>query len=140
MFGYYVSMQSYIPLYSVRHTTRYTVLRRQLTLRSPATSAVRRPPQDKENKESQLKSHLGIESPVRPARGSGQVTVTLTLTSEKAQDVGAVLRSLATLLNISPPSGYQVIERTGTPPSQRLGLYRQARGKDGRDQGESGGG
>ncbi|XP_037091196.1 histone-lysine N-methyltransferase 2D-like [Pollicipes pollicipes] len=88
---------------------------------------------DKENKELSLKSHLGIESPL-PPRDSGQVTVTLTLTSEKAQDVGAVLRSLASLLNISPPSGYQVIERTGTPPSQRLGLYRQARGKDGRDQ------
>lgn len=92
-------------------------------------------PQDKENSELSLKSHLGIGSPL-PLRDSGQVTVTLTLTSEAAQDVAAVLRSLAALLNIPPPSGYQVIERTGTPPSQKLGLYRHAKGKHGRDQGQ----
>jgi histone-lysine N-methyltransferase MLL3 len=45
-----------------------------------------------------------------------------------------VLKDLANILNIAPPTGYQIIERTTTPPSQKLGLYR-IKGKDGKEGG-----
>lgn len=62
------------------------------------------------------------------------VTVTLTLTSDAAEDILGVLKDLAGILHIPPPTGYQIVERTGTPPSQKLGLYR-TRGKDGKEGG-----
>lgn len=46
-----------------------------------------------------------------------------------------VLKDLANILNIAPPTGYQIIERTTTPPSQKLGLYR-IKGKDGKEGGK----
>ena len=43
-----------------------------------------------------------------------------------------VLCRLAVLLRVPAPTGFQIIERTTTPPSQRLGLYR-FKGKDGKE-------
>lgn len=51
------------------------------------------------------------------------ITVTLTLTSSAAEDIMGVLKNLANILNISPPSNYEIVERTTTPPGQKLGLY-----------------
>lgn len=59
-----------------------------------------------------------------PLRESGNVSVTLTLTSEAAGDIQGLLCSLAKLLQVEPPSSYDIIERTTTPPSQKLGLYK----------------
>jgi len=74
------------------------------------------------------------KSPPIPLRESGNVTVTLTLNSQAADDIMGVLKDLANILNIAPPAGYQIVERTTTPPSQKLGLYR-TKGKDGKEGG-----
>lgn len=83
----------------------------------------------------QDKENLGIprlgKSPPIPLR-DGNVTVTLTLNSQAADDIMGVLKDLANILNIAPPTGYQIVERTTTPPSQKLGLYR-IKGKDGKE-------
>lgn len=60
------------------------------------------------------------------------VTVTLTLTSSAAEDILSVLRELAGILHIPPPTTYQIVERTTTPPSHKLGLYR-SKGRDGKE-------
>ncbi|XP_026321911.1 uncharacterized protein LOC113231673 isoform X2 [Hyposmocoma kahamanoa] len=60
------------------------------------------------------------------------VTVTLTLTSGAAEDILGVLKELAGILHIPPPTSYQIVERTATPPSHKLGLYR-SKGKDGKE-------
>lgn len=73
-------------------------------------------------------------SPSVPLKESGNVTVTLTLTSSAADDVLGVLRNLANVLRIPPPTNYHVSERTSTPPSHKLGLYR-TKGKDGKEGG-----
>ncbi|KAI4497783.1 hypothetical protein M0802_007109 [Mischocyttarus mexicanus] len=84
----------------------------------------------------QDKENLGIprlgKSPPTPLRENGNVTVTLTLNSQAADDIMGVLKDLANILNIAPPTGYQIVERTTTPPSQKLGLYR-TKGKDGKE-------
>lgn len=67
-------------------------------------------------------------------KDSGNVTVTLTLTSSAAEDIMGVLRDLANILHIPAPTSYQIIERTSTPPSHKLGLYR-TKGKDGKEGG-----
>lgn len=72
------------------------------------------------------------KSPPIPLRESGNVTVTLTLNSQAADDIMGVLKDLANILNITPPAAYQIVERTTTPPSQKLGLYR-TKGKDGKE-------
>lgn len=69
-----------------------------------------------------------------PLKDSGNVTVTLTLTSSVAEDIMGVLRDLANILHIPAPTSYQIVERTSTPPSQKLGLYR-TKGKDGKEGG-----
>ncbi|XP_075232135.1 uncharacterized protein LOC142330615 [Lycorma delicatula] len=71
-------------------------------------------------------------SPSVPLKESGNVTVTLTLTSSAADDVLGVLRNLANVLRIPPPTNYHISERTTTPPSHKLGLYR-TKGKDGKE-------
>lgn len=58
--------------------------------------------------------------------------MTLTLTSSAAEDIMGVLRDLANILHIPAPTSYQIVERTSTPPSQKLGLYR-TKGKDGKE-------
>lgn len=60
------------------------------------------------------------------------VTVTLTLTSGAAENILGVLKELAGILHIPPPTSYQIIERTATPPSHKLGLYR-SKGRDGKE-------
>ncbi|CAG2053007.1 unnamed protein product [Timema podura] len=77
----------------------------------------------------QLKTRLGMSTPLKD---SGNVTVTLTLTSAAAEDILGVLRDLANILNIPTPTGHQIVERTSTPPSQKLGLYR-TKGKNGKE-------
>lgn len=67
-------------------------------------------------------------------KDTGNVTVTLTLTSAAAEDIMGVLRDLANILHIPAPTSYQIIERTSTPPSHKLGLYR-TKGKDGKEGG-----
>lgn len=64
------------------------------------------------------------------------MTVTLTLTSSAAEDIMGVLRDLANILHIPAPTSYQIVERTSTPPSQKLGLYR-TKGKDGKEGGKA---
>ncbi|XP_031333016.1 histone-lysine N-methyltransferase 2C-like isoform X3 [Photinus pyralis] len=89
--------------------------------------------QDKENicKDYFVKTKYGANPPT-PLKDSGNVTVTLTLTSSAAEDIMGVLRDLANILHIPPPTSYQIVERTSTPPSQKLGLYR-TKGKDGKE-------
>uniref|UniRef100_A0A1B0CW28 PHD-type domain-containing protein n=1 Tax=Lutzomyia longipalpis TaxID=7200 RepID=A0A1B0CW28_LUTLO len=76
-----------------------------------------------------VKSHFGSPTPLKD---SSNVTVTLTLTSSAAEDIMGVLRNLANILHIPAPTAYQIVERTTTPPSQKLGLYR-TKGKDGKE-------
>lgn len=71
-------------------------------------------------------------SPPAPLRDAGNVTVTLTLSSSAAGDIVSVLNHLAKVLHIPPPATFHIVERTQTPPSQKLGLYR-AKGKDGKE-------
>lgn len=88
------------------------------------------------NKENEgLNDEIGVKSrfgPPTPLKDKNNVTVTLTLTSSAAEDILGVLRDLANILHIPPPTTYQIVERTTTPPSQKLGLYR-TRGKDGKE-------
>lgn len=89
---------------------------------------------DKENdskKEFGVKSCFGPPTPLKDSNNNN-VTVTLTLTSSAAEDIMGVLKSLANILNIPAPTAYQIVERTTTPPSQKLGLYR-LKGKDGKE-------
>lgn len=79
-------------------------------------------------------SRMGKSPPV-PLKENGNVTVTLTLNSQASDDIMGVLKDLANILNISAPTGYQIVERTTTPPSQKLGLYR-TKGKDGKEGGK----
>uniref|UniRef100_A0A4D5RBJ9 Putative histone-lysine n-methyltransferase 2c n=1 Tax=Ixodes scapularis TaxID=6945 RepID=A0A4D5RBJ9_IXOSC len=88
---------------------------------------------DEKDKENAFSGdRLGLRSrlpgcggpPPAPLRDSANVSVTLTLSSEAATDIRGVLCSLAKLLQIEPPSSYDIVERTSTPPSQKLGLYK----------------
>lgn len=76
------------------------------------------------------KSRFG--PPLPTSKDKNNVTITLTLTSSAADDILTVLQDLANILHIPPPKSYQIVERTTTPPSQKLGLYR-TRGKDGKE-------
>lgn len=60
------------------------------------------------------------------------VTVTLTLTSQAADDVLSVLRNLANVLRIPVPATHSITERSSA--SHRLGIYR-LKGKDGKEGG-----
>ncbi|RWS06901.1 Histone-lysine N-methyltransferase MLL3-like protein [Dinothrombium tinctorium] len=62
-----------------------------------------------------------------PLRDSGNVAVTLTLSS--ADDIKGILHALSKILEIPPPITYDIVERTSTPPSQKLGLYNIKDGK-----------
>lgn len=70
--------------------------------------------------------------PMPALNDKNNVTITLTLTSTAADDILTVLQDLANILHIHPPTSYEIVERTTTPPSQKLGLYR-TRGKDGKE-------
>lgn len=76
------------------------------------------------------KSRFG--PPLPNAKDKNNVKITLTLTSSTPDDILTVLQDLANILHIPPPKSYQIVERTTTPPSQKLGLYR-TRGKDGKE-------
>lgn len=54
-------------------------------------------------------------SPTVPLRDSGNLSVTLTLSSEAAQDIVGVLKNLATVLNIPPPASYKITDRIPSP-------------------------
>lgn len=88
--------------------------------------------QDKENipeeksEVSLMKTKMsGIGGYSAPLKDSGNVAVTLTLSSAAAEDICGVLTALADLLKIPIPASYDIVERTATPPSQKLGLYRR---------------
>lgn len=92
------------------------------------------PGSNKEN-EGAAKDSLGVKSrfgPPTPLKDSSNVTVTVTLSSTAAEDIMGVLRDLANILEIPPPMAYEIVERTTTPPSQKLGLYR-TKGRDGKE-------
>lgn len=104
-----------------------------IRLRSGISLTSDNPMSDKENdskKEFGVKSCFGPPTPLKD-NNNNNVTVTLTLTSSAAEDIMGVLKSLANILNIPAPTAYQIVERTTTPPSQKLGLYR-LKGKDGK--------
>nr|XP_034830079.1 uncharacterized protein LOC117987231 [Maniola hyperantus] len=94
---------------------------------------------DEEDNQKSLKT-LDTETPLKTkmedspnsTESNENVTVTLTLTSGAAEDILGVLKELAGILHIPPPTSYQIIERTATPPSHKLGLYR-SKGKDGKE-------
>lgn len=67
----------------------------------------------------------GIGGYSAPLKDSGNVAVTLTLSSAAAEDICGVLSALAELLKIPIPASFEIVERTATPPSQKLGLYRR---------------
>lgn len=71
-------------------------------------------------------------SPALPLRDSNTMTVTLTITSEAAEDIMGVLQGLANLLDLPDIPNYKVTERTVTPMSHKLGLYR-SKTKDGKE-------
>ncbi|XP_024080404.1 histone-lysine N-methyltransferase 2D-like isoform X6 [Cimex lectularius] len=75
---------------------------------------------DKENEGPPSKKHCD------------NVTVTLTLSSQAADDVLSVLRNLANVLRIPVPVHYSITERSNTP--HKLGLYK-IKGKDGKEGG-----
>ncbi|CAH1176242.1 unnamed protein product [Phaedon cochleariae] len=88
---------------------------------------------NKENIDTELLTKTKSEDkPDTPVKDSGNVTVTLTLTSSAAEDIMGVLRDLANILHIPAPTSYQIVERTSTPPGQKLGLYR-TKGRDGKE-------
>jgi histone-lysine N-methyltransferase MLL3 len=93
---------------------------------------------DKENQGSKqgLLSQVGKtpprSSPALPLRDSNTMTVTLTITSEAAEDIMGVLQGLANLLDLPDIPNYKVTERTVTPMSHKLGLYR-SKTKDGKE-------
>ncbi|XP_013784687.2 histone-lysine N-methyltransferase 2C-like isoform X2 [Limulus polyphemus] len=70
---------------------------------------------------------LGLGGHPAPLKDSGNVAVTLTLSSSASDDIRGVLNALADLLKIPPPATYDIVERTATPPSQKLGLYKKAK-------------
>ncbi|GFY42913.1 hypothetical protein TNIN_142091 [Trichonephila inaurata madagascariensis] len=72
----------------------------------------------------------GIGGYSAPLKDSGNVAVTLTLSSAAAEDICGVLSALADLLKIPIPASYEIVERTATPPSQKLGLYRRSKNND----------
>ncbi|CAH2071742.1 unnamed protein product, partial [Iphiclides podalirius] len=94
---------------------------------------------DEDDSHKSIKS-LDTDSPLKSkmedspgsTESNENVTVTLTLTSGAAEDILGVLKELAGILHIPPPTSYQIIERTATPPSHKLGLYR-SKGKDGKE-------
>lgn len=69
----------------------------------------------------------GIGGYSAPLKDSGNVAVTLTLSSAAAEDICGVLSALAELLKIPIPTSFEIVERTATPPSQKLGLYRRCK-------------
>lgn len=94
---------------------------------------------DEEDNQKSLKcldTDAPLKTKIEDSPGSTEsnenVTVTLTLTSGAAEDILGVLKELAGILHIPPPTSYQIIERTATPPSHKLGLYR-SKGKDGKE-------
>lgn len=76
---------------------------------------------------------MGKTSPT-PTKETGNINVTVTLNSQSSDDILGVLKDLANILNCPAPTDYQIEERTTTPPSQKLGLYR-TKGKDGKEGG-----
>ena len=85
------------------------------------------------DKENALETNAGIKSKtsvLAPLRDAGNVDVTLTLSS--ADDVRGILTALAKYLDIPTPNTFELIERTDTPPVQKMGLY-QKEGLDSSD-------
>ncbi|CAL4174230.1 unnamed protein product, partial [Meganyctiphanes norvegica] len=74
------------------------------------------PEMDKENlphniSSIMLKNRVGL-TPALPLKDMGNVNVTLTLSSQAGDDISNVLRNLANLLNIPPPTTYHMIEQS----------------------------
>lgn len=78
------------------------------------------------DKENALEANAGIKTKTSgsgPLKDAGNVDVTLTLSS--VDDVRGILAALAKYLDIPAPNTFEIIERTDTPSSQKLGLYQK---------------
>ena len=79
-----------------------------------------------------LKSKVGL-TPAFPLKDMGNVTVTMTLSSQAGEDVANVLRNLANLLNIAPPMNYKV-DHFFNKSAQIQKLYKHKYSKTGKEQ------
>ncbi|RXG72404.1 Histone-lysine N-methyltransferase trr [Armadillidium vulgare] len=80
-----------------------------------------------------IKSKIGL-TPALPLKDMGNVTVSLTLSSQAGHDVSHVLRSLANLLNIPPPMTYDITDFTWDNNIKMRQMYKQFGGKEGKEQ------
>lgn len=48
-------------------------------------------------------------------KSTDNMSITLTLNSQAAQDIVGVLKNLANVLNIAPPASYKITDRAPTP-------------------------
>jgi histone-lysine N-methyltransferase MLL3 len=74
--------------------------------------------QDKENSDKEM-----MPSKIRPLKENGSITVTLTLSSAQVDEIRGVLRNLANILSITPPS-YQVLAKTNGPMERKVFTYK----------------
>lgn len=93
--------------------------------------------ENKENvlRESEQEKMKPVSTPPTPTKETDSIKVTLTLTSSAAEDIVGVLRDLANILQIPPPTSYQIVDKTTSPSGQKLGMYR-TKGKDGKEGGK----
>ncbi|XP_054161923.1 histone-lysine N-methyltransferase 2C-like [Oppia nitens] len=91
-----------------------------------STTPERREPENdlERDKENVLDTNTSLKLktiPSIPLKDTGNVGVTLTLSS--ADDIRGILSALAKYLDIPAPNTFEIVERSITPPNQKLGLY-----------------
>lgn len=78
------------------------------------------PDLDKENSQASLFTSKCLPNAILPLKESGNVAVTLTISSEG--EIKNVLGALAKLLEIDVPIDYQILARAETPPNNKMSL------------------